>query len=314
MLFHRFPRCSPSLKSQTEPTNIDDATYHEGYTAPRSTIFDRVIQVIFFFLFFGWFRCLLFIFIMTFFMFSIIPLATFCDYETIRLLYLPIAVWISRHIVLPVVRFCLGVYKVRIHGKPDPAARCRIYNHVTLLDGPIVYIYSQFTIVILAGIQTIPILGRALKAAESLFIDRSHSEGNSKLICNAMADPSIVPLAVAPEGKISNGDYIFRFRTGAFLTDQIIQPITIRYTHFLPIANITLNALPDNDLEWFWLCFCCPGAVCDLTYLESIPTERLAGKTPRERADMAQLIIANALGTLASARSSHEIFAKKKNE
>jgi 1-acyl-sn-glycerol-3-phosphate acyltransferase len=168
--------------------------------------------------------------------------------------------------------------------------------------------------VILAGILKFPILGRGLKAAEALFIDRSRLGNNPRLLSDAMEDRNSPPLAVAPEGKISKGDYVFRFRTGAFLTDKVIQPLTIRYKEFLPFANITLNSVQKNDLEWFWFCFCCPGAVCELTYLDSIPSEILEGKTPRERADMAQLIMANALGTLAISRSSHEIFTKREKE
>jgi 1-acyl-sn-glycerol-3-phosphate acyltransferase len=151
-----------------------------------------------------------------------------------------------------------------------------------------------------------------MKAAETVFIDRSKKDGNSQIISRALENPKLPPLAVAPEGKISNGDYMFRFRTGTFLTDQVLQPITIRYSHFLPVAGITPNSLLANDLDWFWLCFCCPWASAELVYLEPILSEHLAGKTPQERADMAQLQIANALGTLASARSSRELFEKPK--
>jgi hypothetical protein len=151
-----------------------------------------------------------------------------------------------------------------------------------------------------------------MRAVEALFIDRRKSEGNSQLLADAMDNDKLLPLAVAPEAKISRGDYLFRFRTGAFLTDNPLQPMTIRYTRFLPFAGISPNAVLDSNLEWFWMCLCCPGAVCDVTYLDLVTGEQLAGKSPRERADTVQLIMANALGTLASSRSSHEIFAAKK--
>jgi hypothetical protein len=126
-----------------------------------------------------------------------------------------------------------------------------------------------------AGILSIPIVGRALKSPESLFMNRS------------MAGRP--PLAVA-QAKISNGDYLFRFRTGAFLTVQPIQLITIRSTHFLLFAGITPNGISRSDLDWFWRCFYCPGAVCHVAYLEPVTADRLVGKSPRERADMVQLI------------------------
>jgi hypothetical protein len=50
------------------------------------------------------------------------------------------------------------------------------------LDGPFVYVGSQFTVVIHAGILTIPILGRALKAADSLFIGSSAASKQSRRV------------------------------------------------------------------------------------------------------------------------------------
>jgi 1-acyl-sn-glycerol-3-phosphate acyltransferase len=176
----------------------------------------------------------------------------------------------------------------------------------------VLFLGQRVTIVTHIGITGVPIIGSALKAAETVFIDRSKKDGNSQTLSRAMENLHLPPLAVSPEGKISNGNYMFRFRTGTFLTDQPIQPITIRYSHFLPVAGITPNSLIDNDLDWFWRCFCCPWASIELFYLEPILSEQLAGKKPQERADMAQLQIANALGTLASARSSREIFEKRK--
>jgi 1-acyl-sn-glycerol-3-phosphate acyltransferase len=314
MFFHSFPPEDPTLKNQTELTDIDDDTYHKGYTAHSSTTADRIIQIIFFLVFFGWLRFILFLISAITMFIVLIPLALLCDSETGRLLYYPFAAWYGRHFFFPFGAACLGIYRIRWHGVRDARARCLVYNHVSLLDGPFVYTGSQFTIVVHAGIQKLPIIGRALKGAAALFIDRAKSEGNAQILADAMNNLGCLPLAVAPEAKISSGEYLFRFRTGAFLTDQPIQPMTIRYTHFLPWAGISPNALPESDFEWFWMCFCCPGAVCDVTYLETVTTEQMAGKSPRERADMVQLIMANELGTLASSRSSHEIFPRKKKD
>jgi 1-acyl-sn-glycerol-3-phosphate acyltransferase len=314
MLLHRFPREDASLKSQTQPTAVDDATYRAGYLPHESSTRDRVVQVVFFILFFGWLRMLIFAVSTLLFVIVLIPLALLSDNDTARRLYLPIAIFFIRNFWLPVSFGCLGIFRVRRNGGIDPRARCCIFNHTSLLDGPLLFLGQRVTIVTHVGITGVPIIGRALKAAETVFIDRSKKDGNSQIITRAMENARLPPLAVAPEGKISNGDYVFRFRTGAFLTDCVLQPVTIRYSHFLPFAGITPNALLDNDLDWFWLCFCCPWASVELNYLEPILPEQLQGRTPQERADMAQLRIANALGTLASARSSREIFEKPKSD
>jgi hypothetical protein len=134
------------------------------------------------------------------------------------------------------------------------------------------------------------------------------------LISDAILNHDIFPVAIAPEGKTSSGDFLFRFRTGGFLTDEMIQPVTLRYSHWFPIANITMNSLPRSVWERLFLCLCVPLGSCDITYLEPIGKDVLAEKTPEERADLTQLRMANSLGTLASARSSREIFGIKEKE
>jgi 1-acyl-sn-glycerol-3-phosphate acyltransferase len=311
-MFHRFPREDPSLKFQTQLTDLDDATYRAGYTCHDATTQDRLIQIAFFVLFLGWARLPLCI-LSTLVLFVVaIPLAAAPDAGLIRRFYLPFAVFFARRVWAPIFLACLGLFRVKFRGKVDPGARCFIFNHTSLFDGPLLFHGSRITMVTHTGIGALPVIGRALAAIGTVFIDRTRKDGNSQVIAQAMANPAVAPLTVAPEGKISNGDYLFRFRTGAFLTDHAFQPLTIRYTHFLPVAGITPNSLPDNDLDWFWRCLCCPWASVELTYLEPILAEELAGKTPQEKADMTQLRIANALGTLAGARSSRELFEKRK--
>jgi hypothetical protein len=186
MWSHSFPPSDPSLQYQTQLTDIDDATYQKGYTPSCPTVFDRVIQVVFFLIFFGWLRLLLFL-ISTFTMVLVlIPLALLCNCEIGRRLYYPFAAWYARHFFFPFGAACLSIYKIRWHGAPDPRARCLVYNHVCLMDGPIIYAGSQFTIVVHSGILKLPIVGRAFKAASALFINRSRAEGNAQIRADAM--------------------------------------------------------------------------------------------------------------------------------
>jgi hypothetical protein len=139
MLFHSFPRDHPSLKRQTLLTNVDDATYHKGHTAPCPTTFDRIIQIICFAIFLGWLRFLFFLIFLIAIVLILIPLALLCEHETGRLIYYPFAAWCARKFFFPFGATCLGVDRIRRRGAPDPRARCFADNHVSMLDGPCVY-------------------------------------------------------------------------------------------------------------------------------------------------------------------------------
>jgi 1-acyl-sn-glycerol-3-phosphate acyltransferase len=305
---HTFPREDPSLKNQTELATVDDETYHKAYTANPSTLRDRVIQVVYFIVFFGWLRLVIALIATAVSCLLLTPLyichrsAAICSYVV------PVSEWIAQRYIR-ILCWCFGIWRISVRGKPDPKTRCFTYNHTCLLDGPLFFMYSMFTIVITAGVIKIPFFGKLFIGARSIFIDRwKVNAGNGKAMSDGILDHSKLPLAVAPEGKISDGSYLFRFRRGAFLTDEQLQPATIRYTEYLTTANISLNSLPASVFDWLWLCLCVPFARCEVTFLDPIPPEKLRGKLPEERADMVQLITANSLGTLASSRTNHEIF------
>jgi 1-acyl-sn-glycerol-3-phosphate acyltransferase len=149
----------------------------------------------------------------------------------------------------------------------------------------------------------------------SVFVDRSKTEGNSELLKRAIEDHTALPLAIAPEGKISNGDLVFRFRSGGFRAEEEIQPLALRYYRVFPQLGCTLCWLSDSAVEYFCQAFPSVGYVAEATFLEPIKAEQLKGKTPQERADMVQLAIANYLGTLAIDQTTKACFqAKEKPE
>jgi 1-acyl-sn-glycerol-3-phosphate acyltransferase len=308
MWSHTFPREDASLKNQTELTPVDDETYQTAYKAKPSTVRDRLIQVVYFVVFFGWLRLPIALIATVSFSLLVTPLylvhrsAAICQYVV------PVAEWIAQRYIRTLC-WCFGIWWISVRGRPDPRTRCFTFNHTCLLDGPLFFMYAMFTIVVTSGVIKIPFYGKLFVGARSIFIDRHKGNaGNAKAMSDGIMDHSKLPLGLAPEAKISNGTYIFRFRRGAFLTDEQIQPATIRYTEYLTTANISLNSLPDSVFEWFWLCLCVPFARCEVTFLDPLTPEELNGKLPEEKADMVQLITANSLGTLASSRTSHEIF------
>jgi 1-acyl-sn-glycerol-3-phosphate acyltransferase len=312
MAIVRFPREDESLKNQTELSPIDDATYHSLYAYKQPSVLDRIIQVVLFIVFFGWLRVIILFVSVLIFLVLLSPIAILCYHDYLGGLVLPTEIFICQ-IFIRIVGFCVGVYHIKVTGEPDPDTRCFVYNHVSLMDGPLLFYLRKFSPVIAVGAKEAPFFGRVLIGARSIFIDRSKSSGNSSVLTDAIKNSNIPPLALAPEAKISNGNALFKFRTGAFLSGEQVQPMTIRYTMYLAYGGVTINALCPSLLEWFWLGFCVPAGKLEVTYLP--PMRRVEGdtRTPEQRAEIAELMMANHLGTLAAARTSHEIVKHKED-
>jgi 1-acyl-sn-glycerol-3-phosphate acyltransferase len=174
----------------------------------------------------------------------------------------------------------------------------------------------MFTIVLMTSIKSIPFYGALMKLSRAIFIDRSRSEGNAGKICEGIRNKTSPPIALAPEGKISNGSLTFKFRTGAFLTDEPFQPVALRYYRLFPWVGGTVQWLVSDMLEYAWGIFSSPGYVCEMTFLPQFTTADIQGKSPEEKAEMAQLAVSNCLGTLASDKSTKDFFqaGKPKDE
>jgi hypothetical protein len=74
-------------------------------------------------------------------------------------------------IFIRIVCICVGVYRIRMHGKPHPKTRVYAWNHTCLLRGPLLFMIAQFRIVATVGTSLIPFFGKMLRAAETIFID-----------------------------------------------------------------------------------------------------------------------------------------------
>jgi 1-acyl-sn-glycerol-3-phosphate acyltransferase len=266
------------------------------------------MQVFFFILFFGWARMILFILATILYLIVVTPF-TFLPHIPwwlMKILFFISKLW---------MRTCLlmfGVIWVKKDGKFDPKTRQLSYNHTAPMDGHILFLFQEFSVVIMSAVQAVPCFGRILKAAGAVFINREQSgSGNAAIIKAGIEDHRKLPVALAPEGKITNGDYMFKFRSGGFLTDEQIQPVAVRYYRLFPWAGASLSWLCPSFYEWVWNCISAPGFIAHLTMLPPIRQEELKDKSPEQRADMTQLIIANFLGTLAINRSSREFFESK---
>lgn len=314
ILYGYFPTYDPKLQDQKELSDVSDEEFKKVYTPIPSTKNQKIIQWIFFIIFGGWLRIILTILTTIVYLIILSPWMLLCN----RLDIIGPYVWIGQVISQYYIRmicFFLGVYWIKWEGKFDKNTRQISYNHTALIDGPMIYIRQIFTVVMMSGVKSVPFFGRIATVSSSIFIDRSKTgQGNSEAISEGLKKKDTWPIAIAPEGKITNGSVVLKFRTGSFLTDEQIQPVAIRYYHLFPWSGTTINWVTDSFWEYMWLCFCMPGAIAHIRIMDPIPSEELKTMEPADRAKMVQLKIANKLGVRAISRTSHAIFAEKKKD
>lgn len=305
-----FPKERDQYKHQTKLSSISDEAFVDGYTAKPFTWLDRVLQVISFFLFLGPLRLLLMILITIVYAIIMIPVIVFTYNKSFIGRVVDFYIWVSQ-IYIRLLAGCLSIVRVKIEGDIDRSARNFIFNHLTPFDGPLLFSLIKFTVVTAIGATQMPVFGRILIASDCIPIDRSKSGNNAELIAECIKDKTRRPVAMSAEGKITNGDYLIKFRTGGFLVPTTIQPVALRYTNYLALGGATTNWLVDSIVEYLWLCLCCPFTTLTMTFLPPFHEDDWSGKTPRDIAQECQLRIANHLGTLAIDRDNKSIFQKK---
>jgi 1-acyl-sn-glycerol-3-phosphate acyltransferase len=306
IVYDFWPRDDPSLHNQSTLKDITDEEFNATF-APRPLTTRQIwLQRFAFIFFFGWLRLICFFLFTLIFIAVVYPMAVIVPYVPfIRPIGIAIGKLYSRGIL-----WCYGIWWVRIKGKMDPQTRQISYNHTTVSDGLLMYLVQTSTFVMMAGARKIPGFGRMFDALGAVYIDRSRQEGSSSLVADAIRNHAATPVAIAPEAKLSNGDVVFRFRTGGFLTSEQIQPLAFRYYRVFPAFGGGLSWFVPSFWDYLWTVFCSPAFIAEAVWLEPLRKEKIEKLSPQERADATQLAIANYLGTLAISRSTKEFFQK----
>lgn len=307
-MIKRFPDYDPSLKNQKEQTHVTDEELKDAITPVKCTTKERLIQLLLFILGFGWLRLIALIVASLAFFLLMFPIVLMKHHITtpVRIYGFTVA-----RIYIRIVAWCLGVSWVKRVGKRDPRARVSFFNHQSVLDGPIIWVYKPFRVVGTAGLKKVPFFGSILEAADTFFVDRSQSGGQAKIMSDLIEDKDSLPLAMAPEGKTTKGHFMLDFRTGGFLTKQPYQPVTLRYHEFFAFAGVGHSWAVGGLLEFFWRTLCTPLCFVEMHYLPLVEDEETLNLPAKEKARKCQLMMANDLGLLASDRSSKDIFSPK---
>lgn len=301
----RIPYYDERLTRQLERTDVNDKFFKSLFEPPTFLTIHRIIQAISFLVFLGPLK-LVFSFVM-FLMWSVvirvIPLfesffKTQKDFKTF-----------SQKILRSLARsflFTIGIINIDIQGSVDYDARFIVSNHVSLLDYFIYFSICPVTIIKKADIP----------GWESLLtgtvIDMFYISPKDKYITpaeqleNLASDPNFPPILHFPEGRPTNGHCVLSFKTHAFASNYYAQTASISY--YLGFTFRGFNTVYSTDEPNYLLYFrilAIPYLTCKVHFLQhhesKVETERRIPKN--QKAEEAQLQVANDLGILAITRS-----------
>lgn len=293
-LYVNVPVNYPELHSQTKPIDVDDETFEHSFDPKNPGTLVKIYRLFCFFFFLGPLK--IFITVACFFLFwlamYILPLFRRFFKDKIEFKY-----WCWR-MTYPIVRaalFGLGIVNIKIRGKYEKTTRTFVANHLTGVDAATMFSLVPCQFLANAGIKNIPFCKQACKLFDQIYVDRSKKQGATELIIEAQNDREKLPIAIFPEGRVTNGSCILGFRSGAFVNDTPLQPIAIRYKHWLmPESMATIAWCEWNFPLYIYQLFSVPFYTLEITILPQMKFEALA--TPQERAFQAELAIANCLG------------------
>ena len=307
------PYDHPEYHGQKEQKDISSEEFQELFDSPKVNIFYKVLRFVFFIIFLGPIRFIFtFIALGIFFIFvTVLPKFEFL-FKNKRLL----KEWAFK-MIRPVIRLCMycyGVVKVNIKGKLEPDTRIVVCNHLTMYDIISVLYCFPLSFVAKDSLRTNKFIQNTVKIFDAVFVDRSKQGGVTEQIVNVASDPSYLPLLIYPEGKITNGEAILGFRSGAFVPEVPVQAVAIRYRMWLtPKGMATVSWLHDSVWEYFYQFYSIPFMTFEAEILPQY-YEKTSNLKPAEKAAKVQIQMANALGTLAISQTNKEIFMKVKSE
>lgn len=265
----------------------------------------KVLRWILFFVALGPIRLALLIGGLIVYLLVMLPVLPFLSFEIVKY-FTPYGIFCSRCFIR-LIAFCFGVFWVNIEGEFEPDTRMICFNHQTLLDGPIIYVYKVFTVISMIEMLKVPIFGKILAAAGTLFIDRSKQSGASQAIKEFIEQEGTNPIGLAPEGKTTQGKFMLKFHTGGFLTDRPFQTVALRYKSYFTFDLVNFKWCCGGFFTYAFRCLSIPFGTLTISISKQHTTEEIKGMTPTERAMMAEFEIANKLGVKATDASNTEV-------
>lgn len=137
--------------------------------------------------------------------------------------------------------FSLGFWAIQEERDPnfndDDARKATVIsNHCSLADPCLLAYITAPAFVAKFAVWLIPGVGRVGAAQGAFYIDRIHKTSGISVTeelskRQALAAKGDLPhVAIFPEGTTTNGRYLLKFKTGAFVSGKPVAPVLIRYT------------------------------------------------------------------------------------
>lgn len=141
-----------------------------------------------------------------------------------------------------VLRVC-GLWRLKISGAPDPRARLLVANHTSWID---TWLQSSLGHPQMAASDRLAWPVTSIVAiSDGPIIDRTTDAGRkaaAAAIAARVADRTRPTLMIYPEGTVSNGRSLLKFKLGAFAPNAPVQPVVVRYR------------ASDCDVSWTFGC------------------------------------------------------------
>lgn len=313
-LYTNVPIDDPELYNQTELTTVSQEKYENYFLPHPSNLFEKIARFILFFVTLGPIRMICTILCFLVFI-SVMPILNLFkkNFKTPR----EYKVW-AQKILYPIARlglFFLGVMHIKKTGNIEPNTRTIVVNHLTMFDIVVVISLFDSSYLAMAGLKNLFFMKSANEIFNMVYVDRTkEKQGTTELICRLQNDYSRVPIVIFPEGKVTNGDCLLGFRTGAFVNDTPIQGMTFRYKlWFCSKGQSTIAWVDPSDIFYLWQLYTIPFMTLEVNCLPQVSFQG-SNKTPAEKAEIVELMMANSLGCLALKQTNKEYFEKHKND
>lgn len=309
-LYTDCPRDDPNLHDQKELTYIQDKEFLDLFEPTNPSLLMKIYRFICFIIFLGPIKiilCILFFFI---FYIVLLILPIFRRFFKTNRDFKTWAFYVCRPIVRMVL-FFIGIVHISIKGQIHEYARTIVSNHLSLIETFL--LLDQFPVAYLAAayLKAYKLIIATSKVFDVVFVDRAKNQNISQQLVDIANDPMLLPVVVFPEGKVTNGEALVGFRSGAYISETMVQPVAIRYRMWFTPKSMSTVAWNENCFKYYlYQLFAIPFMTVEINCLEPISWKG-KNKTPQEKAVESELQIANALGTLAGSRTNKDYFKIK---
>lgn len=136
--------------------------------------------------------------------------------------------------------------------EPQPTiASTIVANHVAWFDALAIYLCYEPSFCPQTGLKSIPGLTTIFQAVDSIFIPRDGEKATREQVIQMIADRQqqvldgkAAPLIIFPEGGISNGAGLIKFKRGAFQTELAVKPVIMKFEWSYNSPDWTIDMMP----------------------------------------------------------------------